>query len=756
MDSKIVIKVKYGETLRRFNAQVNDGGNLDIDMLRLREKIINLFGFSPETDFTLTYVDEDGDVVTLVDDDDLYDVMNQSLNPLRITVKLNNRNGGFSTRSSGSSTPMRSHQPFDLNGISKVMKSVPEPLRETLSKLSLEVASKASHTGPIIAGLVDSLSKLGQSVNPETPRRNDVSVPVPAQNSDIKQTPVKFGTQNGKESEVNDAVGDGKQKVEKTDGFRPFVIKPINQAKRDSKSANVDGVKATKFPRGPGNSAVSQLVLNPTNESPFQGSGLSFGGPGPCPFKRSYRRNNGMGGSVYHRGIRCDGCGVHPITGLRFKSKVKEDYDLCSNCFTNLGNEDDYLRIDRPVTRSPNLVRELDGSEQFPSDVFHGMINMREHLKLDGRFVMDINVLDGTVLAPSTQFTKIWRMTNNGRASWPRGTELVWIGGDKFSSITRAALQISVEGLAVGKEIDIAVDFCAPEFPGRYISYWRLSSPSGPTFGQRVWVLIEVDAALKDPLSERLSGLNLNLPPVSSDTNDVDIDMNFDPMMEDKAHVTDDYINTEENEPEPVFPTLTDHVSAVKQVDPLVQAYAKKIEGTGYPIFGTWSVGSGSGSAGSVVFPTKPNFSIHPSLLAVGSIGNSVQPIIDMKEAAPTAPVAAPVAAPTAPVAAPTAPVAAPTAQVADDNNDVELTLLKELEDMGFMEINLNKEILRKNEYDFEQSVDELCGVSEWDPILEELNEMGFSNKEMNKRLLKKNNGSIKRVVLDLIAGEKA
>lgn len=30
----------------------------------------------------------------------------------------------------------------------------------------------------------------------------------------------------------------------------------------------------------------------------------------------------------------------------------------------------------------------------------------------------------------------------------------------------------------------------------------------------------------------------------------------------------------------------------------------------------------------------------------------------------------------------------------------------------------------------------------------------GFHNKEINKTLLKKNNGSIKRVVMDLIAGE--
>lgn len=42
--------------------------------------------------------------------------------------------------------------------------------------------------------------------------------------------------------------------------------------------------------------------------------------------------------------------------------------------------------------------------------------------------------MDGTMMASSTPFTKIWRMRNNGGLVWPRGTQLVWIGGDKFSN----------------------------------------------------------------------------------------------------------------------------------------------------------------------------------------------------------------------------------------------------------------------------------------------------------------------------------
>lgn len=58
----------------------------------LKEKICGLFGFGSDVEFTMTYVDEDGDVVTLATNDDLNDVVRQSLNPIKINVKLNNVN----------------------------------------------------------------------------------------------------------------------------------------------------------------------------------------------------------------------------------------------------------------------------------------------------------------------------------------------------------------------------------------------------------------------------------------------------------------------------------------------------------------------------------------------------------------------------------------------------------------------------------------------------------------------------------------
>ncbi|XP_004503199.1 protein JOKA2-like [Cicer arietinum] len=108
MDSAMVIKVKYEDTLRRFSASVEENSRLDLNMVGLRAKISSIFNFTAYANFILRYVDEDGDLVNLVDDDDLRDVMRQQLKFLRIDVHMINNSGGKSDAdgSSGSATPL--------------------------------------------------------------------------------------------------------------------------------------------------------------------------------------------------------------------------------------------------------------------------------------------------------------------------------------------------------------------------------------------------------------------------------------------------------------------------------------------------------------------------------------------------------------------------------------------------------------------------------------------------------------------------
>lgn len=57
----------------------------------------------------------------------------------------------------------------------------------------------------------------------------------------------------------------------------------------------------------------------------------------------------------------------------------------------------------------------------------------------------------------------------------------------------------------------------------------------------------------------------------------------------------------------------------------------------------------------------------------------------------------------------------------------LEEKLMAELKGLGFTQADLNKQILRQNNYDLEQSVVDLCGYNEWD-ALEEFSELVSKN----------------------------
>ncbi|XP_057745888.1 protein NBR1 homolog [Arachis stenosperma] len=985
MESTQVIKVKYGDTLRRFTAGVTDN-HLDFDMAGLRAKILSLFNLTSDANFELKYVDEDGDLVTLVDDDDLHDAMKQRLKFLRIDVHISNDSGAKSCSSftsSGSDTTLKSSdhenssstargprriirvrsskansQPAEsengkfgtepmsevlqklaksrvttgnatsANGSQQVdtenasgatpvvkasvtgnptssdanqqveaenasravplviahdaLNSVPEPLRESVSKLITELltsspviaqavdsasktanfsfkkwqaiaaaasssknglpgkssspkardagstsgvaASNASQTvesenvaksvamvvtpdslkslpenlcdavskfttdllsyGPVAANIADSISKMGI---PSPYFQAHVSAGVNSQNG-IPRGSVPSEARRSESVQVDSTSTAGQQvgAGNPDKGFVPGVapvdlnILPSDPGASHTTDMNAtpiapavpdgDGKKGKKCTDVSSSSKDESMGVSPINAAlsnfptqippnytpsyyyPFMGVHPESSSQLRRQFFRSMKKspNSAEASGMFHKGVRCDGCGVYPITGPRFKSKVKENYDLCSICFIKMGNEMDYIKIDRPVYHSPPfssgayehvqpscfmgppmprpLVMQppLMGSPTSPH-AFRPEALFREvtkHVKpkLDSRFVLDVNVIDGTMMAPSTTFTKIWRMRNNGTVVWPKGSQLVWIGGDHLSESHSVYLEVPEEGVPADKELDIAVDFRAPQLPGRYVSYWRMASPSGHKFGQRVWVLIQVDASLKDSFYDSSQGLNLNVPlDVGGSGGPQTIDINVQPLEDD------------------AFLQNLNRIAPTKAVNPMADKQPRQeLENRLLPVDATFV---GPVASSPAISSAAAYCASAPATAATSS--DASYPIIDLSETAPTATSDQQFSAVDT----------QSTSMGLGGNGSVEETLLKELEEMGFKQVDLNKEILRMNEYNLEQSVDDLCGVSEWDPILEELQEMGFRDNEMNKRLLKKNNGSIKRVVMDLING---
>jgi len=199
--------------------------------------------------------------------------------------------------------------------------------------------------------------------------------------------------------------------------------------------------------------------------------------------------------------------------------------------------------------------------------------------------------------------------------------------------------------------------------------------------------------------------INLNLPPEINSANTTNlIDVNIEPVdsaLSAHAKRTKEFhfCSTDVSEPKKFPPAtlVSTSLSAAAPANPT----------------GDVSISSTSAAAfvPSVNVPMPEVVTTHTPLPAMPVLPTNI-------------PISAPVSAPAiAPVSAPP-PVNAVVPELSDLDVHNEEKLLRELEEMGFRQIDLNKEILRQNNYNLEQSVDDLCGVNEWDPLLAELEEM--------------------------------
>lgn len=67
--------------------------------------------------------------------------------------------------------------------------------------------------------------------------------------------------------------------------------------------------------------------------------------------------------NVVHTNVECDGCGVCPIKGIRYKCSVRKDFDYCSLCEERLGHEYPMLKI-RKAGGAPDVMVTM-----LPDDV---------------------------------------------------------------------------------------------------------------------------------------------------------------------------------------------------------------------------------------------------------------------------------------------------------------------------------------------------------------------------------------------------
>jgi hypothetical protein len=207
--------------------------------------------------------------------------------------------------------------------------------------------------------------------------------------------------------------------------------------------------------------------------------------------------------AVAHHGVTCACCGLCPVVGVRYKCMNCESVDLCSACEEARAHDGAhrhplFLKIRRPLrvaheaswagATAPDC--RSSGPSAGPAVEPAAVGAMPPSYVL--RFVRDVTIEDGAVVAPGACFTKVWCVENIGSVAWPADLFLCPQNGSK---IEYSAVRIPVRAARPGEQVDVAIDLRAPLTAGTYTMECRFFSEQQGW--QRdmafVWVTIRVD-----------------------------------------------------------------------------------------------------------------------------------------------------------------------------------------------------------------------------------------------------------------------
>lgn len=112
-------------------------------------------------------------------------------------------------------------------------------------------------------------------------------------------------------------------------------------------------------------------------------------------------------------------------------------------------------------------------------------------------YMADVSYPDGTRVNPGENFTKGWRIYNNGSCKWYAGYTIEFVDGDFMGGRSVAIPQLTIPGTTV----DVGIQLQAPQAPGEYIGYFQLRAPDGSFFGPKLTakIIVTTDAVSAPP-----------------------------------------------------------------------------------------------------------------------------------------------------------------------------------------------------------------------------------------------------------------
>lgn len=137
-----------------------------------------------------------------------------------------------------------------------------------------------------------------------------------------------------------------------------------------------------------------------------------------------------------------------------------------------------------------------------------GTVPLLDASKLKAVYVRDL-VADGTVMPPNNLFVQRWTLRNEGAVAWPVGCRVTLDNragnGDYMGVVdptrpasvgelnTASKSTLTSTAILPGQEMDFFITLRTPFRQGKHVSYWRLTTPDGKHFGNRLWCDITVE-----------------------------------------------------------------------------------------------------------------------------------------------------------------------------------------------------------------------------------------------------------------------
>lgn len=96
---------------------------------------------------------------------------------------------------------------------------------------------------------------------------------------------------------------------------------------------------------------------------------------------------------------------------------------------------------------------------------------------------VDVNIPDNTPMSPGQDFIKTWKIKNIGTCTWGAGYKMVfsYSSSPNDDALNGVAQPLSA-AIAPQQEVEVSVQFTAPDLPGTYFSVWTMQNAKGISF----------------------------------------------------------------------------------------------------------------------------------------------------------------------------------------------------------------------------------------------------------------------------------